>query len=203
MSSRLTTWITCTTCTTLTTWITCTYHQYRLDHPDHLDYPIIPDHLNYADHLNHLDHWTTWTSLTPWTTLTDHPTLTTLTTWTTWTTWTKNEKILMAKVMNNFHIFLWLPPQVYKTKFYTNHFMAIPIAVQSYKIYFLEFPYMTKTKDALTNTSEVDIWSRYLFHSDPFCRLQKHGWGKPELFPNLLFYPKSRSKTPSSVRLFH
>ena len=81
--------------------------------------------------------------------------------------------------------------------------MAIPIAVQSCKIYFLEFPYMTKTKDALTNTSEVDIWSRYLFHSDPFCRLQKHGWGKPELFPNLLFYPKSRSKTPSSVRLFH
>ena len=43
----------------------------------------------------------------------------------------------------------------------------------------------SKTEDVLTNTSEVDIWSRYLFHSNPFSRLQKHEG--TEVIPKLLF----------------
>ena len=34
----------------------------------------------------------------------------------------------------------------------------------------------SKTEDVLTNTSEVDIWSRYLFHSNPFRPAAKT-WG--------------------------
>ena len=99
------------------------------DHPDHLDYPIIPDHLDYADHLNNMDHLEHLDLLDPLDYLEhphhlghpDHPTLTTLITWNTWTTWTKNEKNSNGKSHEQFPYFLWLPPQVYKTKFYNNH----------------------------------------------------------------------------------
>ena len=70
----------------------------QLDHLDHLD---LLDPLDYPDHLDH----------------SDHPTLTTLTTWNTWTTWTKNEKILMAKVMNNFHVFCDYLPKSLRPSF--------------------------------------------------------------------------------------
>ena len=43
-----------------------------------------------------------------------------------------------------------------------------------------------KTEDVLTNTSEVDIWSRYLFHSNPFSRREKHG-GTMKLFQSFTF----------------
>ena len=103
----------------------------------------------------------------------------------------------MAKVMNNFHIFLWLPPQVYKTKFYTNHFMAIPIAVQSCKIYFLEFPYMTKTKDALTNNSEVDIFGLAIYSiQTPSADCKNMVGGSQNYFQTCFFIRNREAKHP-------
>ena len=43
----------------------------------------------------------------------------------------------------------------------------------------------SKTEDVLTNTSEVDIWSRYLFHSNPFADCKNMGGLK--LFQSFTF----------------
>ena len=48
-----------------------------------------------------------------------------------------------------------------------------------------------KTEDVLTNTSEVDIWSRYLFHSNPFRPAAKT-WGDWSYFKTFSFHRKSR-----------